>query len=298
MADASNNATAITVVAPPPATTYAKTLPDVSKIEVFSGQNFRRWQERIHSILDMHGVAYALTVPKPDSSNSVSASKSDDWSLANKVCRHTILSALSNDLFVVYCSYKEAKDIWDSMIMKYTAEDSVRQRFIIGNYYRWEMTKEKDIKVQINEYHKLLEDLKSENLSLPDEFVSELLIEKLPESWTDYKQHLKHRHKQMSLSDLITHIIIEDANRKECAAAKAKSLAAKSNVVQLQEQPNKKRYDQKKNKYNSKNSSPRATTPVFKKKGNCFVCGMQVTMHLSAVFKQRETTTLLRLRLT
>ena len=49
------------------------------------------------------------------------------------------------------------------------------------------MNKEKDIKVQINEYHKLLKDLKTKNISLPDEFVFELLIEKLSESWTDYK---------------------------------------------------------------------------------------------------------------
>nr|KYP33396.1 hypothetical protein KK1_045750 [Cajanus cajan] len=124
MVDASNTAT----IVPPPttATTHTKTLPDVSKVKVFYGQNFRSWQECIHSILDMHGAAYALTISKPDSSTSASASKLDDWSQANKVSRHTILSALSNDLFDAYFSYKEAKDIWDFMIMKYTAKDSVR----------------------------------------------------------------------------------------------------------------------------------------------------------------------------
>ena len=94
------------------------------------------------------------------------------------------------------------------------------------------MNKEKDIKVQINEYHKLLEDLKTENISLPNEFIFELLIEKLWESWTDYKQQLKHRHKQMSLSDLIIHIIIEDTNRKESVAARTKAMSAKANTVQ------------------------------------------------------------------
>nr|KYP46090.1 hypothetical protein KK1_032325 [Cajanus cajan] len=115
--------------------------------------------------------------------------------------------------------------------MKYTKKDTIRQRSIIGNYYHWEMTEEKDIKIQINEYHKLLEDLKSKNLFLPNVFILELLIEKLLENWTNYKKHLKHRHKKISLTDLITHIIIEDANRKECAVAKAKSLATKANVV-------------------------------------------------------------------
>jgi len=42
------------------------------------------------------------------------------------------------------------------------------------------MIKDKDIKIQINEYNKLLEDIKAENIILPYQFVSELLIEKLP----------------------------------------------------------------------------------------------------------------------
>jgi len=73
--------------------------------------------------------------------------------------------------------------------------------------------------------------------------MSELLIEKLMKSWTDYKQQLKHRHKHMSLSNRITHIIIEDTNRKECVAAKAKILSTKANLVE--DKPAPKRYDKK-----------------------------------------------------
>jgi len=219
----------------------------------------------------MYEVAFALTTSKPDSSTT--AKQVDDWIHANKVCCHTLLSVLSKDLFGVYASYKEAKDIWDSLILKYTAEDIVKQRFVIGNYYCWEIIEGKDIKIQINEYHKLLEDIKAESIALPDEFVSELLIEKLLQSWTNYKQQLKHKHKQMSLSDLITHIIIEDTNRKECAATKAKTLFAKTNVVE--DKPALKRYDKKsdhKKKYNNKFSRPNGTNLTFNKKGNCFVC--------------------------
>jgi len=118
----------------------------------------------------------ALSTSKPDKSN---AKQAEDWTYENKVCRHTLLSALSNDLFDVYCSYKEAKESWDSLILKYTAEDVVQQRFIVGNYYRWKMIEDKDIKIQINDYHKLLEDIKANNILMPDEFVLELLIEKL-----------------------------------------------------------------------------------------------------------------------
>ncbi|XP_068483448.1 uncharacterized protein [Phaseolus vulgaris] len=237
-------------------TIFAKPFLDVSKIEVFTGQNFRRWQERVSTLLDMYKVALALTTSKPTQPR-----------LRNK------LTIGSMQIRYVVTLYSNAKDIWDSLILKYTAEDIVRQRFIIANYYRWEMIEGKDIKIQINENHKLIEDIKTESITLPDEFVSELLIEKLLQSWTDYKQQLKHRHKQMTLSDLITHIIIEDTNRKECAAAKAKTLSAKANVVEDKLAPKryKKKIDHKK-KYN-KFSRTNGTNPTFKKKGNCFVCG-------------------------
>jgi len=44
------------------------------------------------------------------------------------------------------------------------------------------MIKDKDIKIQTNEYHKILKDIKVENIVLSDEFVSKLMIEKLVQS--------------------------------------------------------------------------------------------------------------------
>ena len=53
------------------------------------------------------------------------------------------------------------------MLTKYIAEDVGKQKFVIGNYYKWEMVNNKDIKLQINEYHKLPEELKAEKIELP-----------------------------------------------------------------------------------------------------------------------------------
>ena len=143
----------------------------------------------------------------------------------------------------MYHVYKETSKIWESLIVKYTAEDAGKQKFVVGNFYKWEMTDEKDIKLQINEYHKLLEELRAENINLPDEFVAGVLFEKLPNSWNDYKQQLKHKQKQLTLTNLITHIIIEDTNKKAIHAAKAKDAAVKANLVE--DKPSSKRYDSK-----------------------------------------------------
>jgi len=78
----------------------------------------------------------------------------------------------------------------------------------------------------------------------------------------------------MSQSNLITHIIIEDTNRKKCANLKAKTLSVKANMVEDKLAP--KMYEKKsdhKKKYNNKFSRPNETNPSFKKKGNCFFYG-------------------------
>ena len=98
------------------------------------------------------------------------------WTLTSKVCRHTILTTLSNELFDIYCACKETKVIWESMLKKYTVEDVDKQKFVVGNYYKWEMVYNKDIKLQINEYHKLLEELRAEKIELLELFVAGLLI--------------------------------------------------------------------------------------------------------------------------
>ena len=70
----------------------------------------------------MHGVASALTNPAQESNSD--AKLLDFWVYANKVCRHTLLSTLYNELFDIYYHYKEAKEIWENMIVKYKDEDA------------------------------------------------------------------------------------------------------------------------------------------------------------------------------
>jgi hypothetical protein len=43
-----------------PTANYSTQFPDITKYEKFDSQNFRRWQECVHSILDMYSVAAAL----------------------------------------------------------------------------------------------------------------------------------------------------------------------------------------------------------------------------------------------
>ena len=63
-----------------PFSTVSK-FPDTSRIETFGGQNFKRWQERVFSILDLHGMVFALTEPKPDAATDQKIVKAKDLTI-------------------------------------------------------------------------------------------------------------------------------------------------------------------------------------------------------------------------
>ncbi|CAL8115947.1 unnamed protein product [Prunus armeniaca] len=106
------------------------------------------------------------------------------------------------------------------------------------------------------------------------------LIEKLPESWKDYKNNMKHKRKQMSLEDLIVHIRIEEKNCMQDKVIKAKEISSKANAI---EGKSSKHYNKSKfsNAKHDNRSQPKHENKFrstnnwsnFKKKGSCFVCG-------------------------
>ena len=70
----------------------------------------------------------------------------------------------------------------------------------------FKMTEDKEVTSQIHGFHMLINDLKNENIIVPVSFVVGRLIEKLPNSWKDYKKNNKHERKHKNLEDAIVHI--------------------------------------------------------------------------------------------
>ncbi|TYI92823.1 hypothetical protein E1A91_D02G097300v1 [Gossypium mustelinum] len=83
-------ATFTTPVSMLPTTSYAKSFPN------------------IFFVLDIYVVVFALTkMPTFDALDK----QREMWVQVNKVCRHTIISIISNEHFYVYCLYDEAKEV-------------------------------------------------------------------------------------------------------------------------------------------------------------------------------------------
>ena len=86
----------------------------------------------MHSLLDIHGVAFALTEAQPTATTDVKTQES--WQYANKVCQHTILQTFSKELFDVYCTCKKVKTIWEALTTKFTTKNATKQKFVVEKY--------------------------------------------------------------------------------------------------------------------------------------------------------------------
>ena len=85
------------------------------KPEKFEGQDFRRWQKKIHFLLTTLKVAYVLSTPMPDIGDVDtlgSSRKKLKWENEDYICRGHILNGMSNSLFVVNQNVKSAIELW------------------------------------------------------------------------------------------------------------------------------------------------------------------------------------------
>jgi len=90
----------------------------------------------------------------------------------------------------------------------------------------------KHIMEQVHVYENLCADVISEGMKLCDVFLANVLLEKFPSSWTDYRNHLKHKKKDLTLEELVSHMRTEEANRLKDKPVSVTTNTAKVNLVE------------------------------------------------------------------
>ncbi|KAK3031984.1 hypothetical protein RJ639_036189 [Escallonia herrerae] len=94
------------------------------------------------------------------------------------------------------------------------------------------MVDSKTVISQVQEFQLILHDIHAEGMVLGESFQVAALIEKLPLTWKDFKNYLKHKRKEMKLEDLIVRLRIEEDNRQSEKKAGNYHQEAKANVIE------------------------------------------------------------------
>ncbi|XP_057489383.1 uncharacterized protein LOC130775236 [Actinidia eriantha] len=185
--------------------------------EKFSGLDFKYWHQKMLFYLTTLGLAKYLQEEAPTLSEAeqdpTTVTAVQAWKHGDFLCKNYILNGLDKTLYNVYSSLPTAKLLWDSLDKKYKVEDAGAKKFLIGRFLGFKMVDCKKVMAQVQDFQLILHELVAEGMALVEEFQVGVIIEKLPPSWRDFKNYLKHKRKGMSLEDLIVRLRIEEDNR-------------------------------------------------------------------------------------
>ena len=162
---------------------------NMSKLEPFDGNHYKRWFEHMLFYLEVIHVNYVLfddcvpvNMPEPARSASALIYEKD-----NHICRGHILHYLSNSLFDIYYFYKSAKEIWETLRKKYSIKDAGTKKYVVGRFLDYKMSDDKPIMEQVHEYQNIILEILAEGIVIDDAFQVATLIEKLSPSWKESK---------------------------------------------------------------------------------------------------------------
>ncbi|KAL9235840.1 hypothetical protein vseg_010574 [Gypsophila vaccaria] len=223
----------------------SKIIPDLSKLEPLDGNNYKRLSQKLLMFFEQLEVDYVLfnDPPKPVETVTVestppvtSAVKSNEelvkkFEKDNKTARCHLLNHMSNTLFDLFAPHKSTKIIWKSLEDKYGFDDAGKKKYVVGKWLEFQMVDGKPIMEQVHVYENLCADVINEGMKLDDVFLANVLLERFPPSWSDYRNHLKHKKKDLSLQDVVGHMRTEEANRLKDKPVSLPVSAAKVNLV-------------------------------------------------------------------
>nr|GEV19726.1 zinc finger, CCHC-type [Tanacetum cinerariifolium] len=126
------------------------------KLVNFEGQDFRRWQKKMHFLLTTLKVVYVLSTPSPvwsENETLETTRKRMKWENDDYICRGHILNGMSDFLFDIYQNAESAKALWESLESKYMAEDAFATKFLVSNFMNYKMV---DTRPVMEQYHEML----------------------------------------------------------------------------------------------------------------------------------------------
>ncbi|KAL5708198.1 hypothetical protein ACHQM5_019018 [Ranunculus cassubicifolius] len=187
----------------------------------------------------------------------------DAWIHGDFLCKGYVQNRLIDPLYNVYSKMNSAKELWDSLEKKYKTEDAGPKKFAVAKFLDFKMVDSKPIMEQVEQLQVITHEIQSEGMNICDTFQVAAFIEKLPPSWKDFKNYLKHKRKAMSLEDLVVMLRIESSNRK---ADGTQSFEQKANLAEHQNMG-------KKRKFSTQSSNSNKKQPTKKFAGKCYKCG-------------------------
>ncbi|KAK3013753.1 hypothetical protein RJ639_010045 [Escallonia herrerae] len=139
-----------------------------------------------------------------------------------------------------------AKELWDTLKSVYQAEEASSTKFLVSNYMNFKMTDDRPVSVQVREFQLIANDICAAGMVLDENFHVGAIVAKLPPTWKEYCNRLKHKKEDLALDQLMQHLHIEEET-KNCEKEPAKETIVKAHAItDKDEEKNSRRHNQNK----------------------------------------------------
>ncbi|XP_073062026.1 uncharacterized protein [Primulina eburnea] len=197
------------------------------------------------------------------------------WENDDEICRGHILNAMCDSLFDVYHLISTAKELWDKVEARYMQEDSSSKKFLVSTFLNFKMIDSRPVMEQFSEVEKMLNRFNQHKLHMDETIVVSSIIDKLPPSWKDFKNDLKHKKEDISLEALANSLRIEEEfrvqeknNSQVMQELKYKDASSKVHMVESGQ-------TSKFNKGKRANQSKDDQLEKKRRKGKCYHCNKE-----------------------
>ncbi|KAK3018111.1 hypothetical protein RJ639_003482 [Escallonia herrerae] len=112
----------------------------------------------------------------------------------------------------------------------YQAEEVSSKKFLVSNYMDFKMTDDRPVSAQVREFQLIANDICAAGMVLDENFHVGAIVAKLPPTWKEYCNKLKHKKEDLSLDQLMQHLHIEEETRNR-EKVPAKETIVKAHVV-------------------------------------------------------------------
>ncbi|XP_075086185.1 uncharacterized protein LOC142168908 [Nicotiana tabacum] len=176
------------------------------------GNNYKRWSQKLLIFFEQLEVDYVLFNEPPADIVSNTTNVADSSNItATVVADAAAKKKFEKDNKTVRGHLPNL--IWDSLEKKYGADDAGKKKYVVGKWIKFQMVDDKPIMEQVHEYENLTINIMNEGMEMCEILQANILLETFPPSWSDYRNQLKHKKKNLTLQELISHIRTEEANR-------------------------------------------------------------------------------------
>lgn len=184
---------------------------------------------------------------------------------------------MSNPLFDLFINFKSAKVIWTKLETKYGSNDAGKRKYVVGKWLQFLIFDDKPIMEQVHVYENLCAEVLAEGMKMCEILQADVLIKKIFPFWSDYRNHLKYKKKDLTLQELISYMRSEEANRLKDKMSSLSLNSVNSNLVESAVPTNKDKFKGKGKKFQKPSQNLRnqnsATRKIQKPKVVCYVCG-------------------------